>query len=399
MDTRFFRLAVPLLLLAAPAAAQLGLPGVQIPTGPLRGTLDAVTGIAQPVLADAGRRLADLREARLTRLVRAHPKLLELTSEGHPARRGEVLLFEPGELALRGLRSMGFTVVGVEAIDGLDMAVTRLAVPPGVRLREVGPLLERAAPGVQWAPDPVYEQAGRAGGAVRPGKAAPVIAARVGVIDGGASPALAVSATKGFAPGAPSPSDHGSAVVSLLKRAGVRSIAVADVYGSDPAGGSASAVARGLGWLVAGGAKVVTMSIVGPDNPLLARAISAARGRGVVIVAAVGNDGPAAPPAFPASYPGVVAVTGVDGRNRALIEAGRALNLDYAAPGADITGSNARGRAVKLRGTSFAAPLAAARIAAAGGDWRAKVDAEALDLGKKGPDAVYGRGLVCGNCR
>jgi subtilisin family serine protease len=141
------------------------------------------------------------------------------------------------------------------------------------------------------------------------------------------------------------------------------------------------------------------MSIVGPDNPLLARAISAARGRGVVIVAAVGNDGPAAPPAFPASYPGVVAVTGVDGRNRALIEAGRALNLDYAAPGADITGSNARGRAVKLRGTSFAAPLAAARIAAAGGDWRAKVDAEALDLGKKGPDAVYGRGLVCGNCR
>lgn len=399
MDTRLFRLALPLVLLAAPAAAQLGLRGVQIPMGPLRGTIDTVTGIAQPVLADAGQRLADLREARLERLVRANPRSLELTPDGHPARRGEVLLFEPGEIALRGLRLLGFAVIGVQEIEGLDMSVTRLALPAGVRLHEVGPLLERAAPGVQWAPDHVYEQAGRAGGAVKQGAAVPAIAVRIGVIDGGAAPALAVSATKGFALGAPSSSDHGSAVVSLLKRAGVRSIAVADVYGSDPAGGSASAVARGLGWLVAGGAKVVTMSIVGTDNPLLARAVSAARGKGVVIVAPVGNDGPAAPPAYPASYPGVVAVTGVDGRNRALIEAGRALNLDYAAPGADIAGTNARGRSVKLRGTSFAAPLAAARIAAGGGDWRAKVDAEALDLGKRGPDAVYGRGLICGNCR
>jgi subtilisin family serine protease len=180
----------------------------------------------------------------------------------------------------------------------------------------------------------------------------------------------------------------------------VRSVAVADVYGNDPAGGSASAVARGLGWLVGNGAKVVTVSLVGPDNPLLSRAVAAARSKGVVIVAAVGNDGPAAPPAYPASYPGVVAVTGVDGRNRALIEAGRALHLDYAAPGADITGADARGRLVKLRGTSFAAPLAAARIAAAmGDDWKPVVDREAVDLGKKGADSVYGRGLLCGKCR
>ena len=95
-----------------------------------------------------------------------------------------------------------------------------------------------------------------------------------------------------------------------------------------------------------------------------------------------------------------MAVTGVDGRNRALIEAGRALHLDYAAPGADIVGVDARGRAKKLRGTSFAAPLVAARIAAAGGtSWRAKVDGEARDLGKKGHDDTYGRGLVCEKCR
>src|SRR3546814_1146010 len=88
------------------------------------------------------------------------------------------------------------------------------------------------------------------------------------------------------------------------------------------------------------------------DNPLLAGAVSAARRKGLILVAAVGNDGPAAPPAFPASYDGVVAVTGVDGRNRALIEAGRALHLDYSAPGADMVAANINGEARSEEHTS-----------------------------------------------
>ena len=79
----------------------------------------------------------------------------------------------------------------------------------------------------------------------------------------------------------------------------------------------------------------------------------------MTIVAAVGNDGPAAPPAYPASYASVIAVTGVDGHDRALIEAGRALHLDYAAPGADMKAASAKGRAVAVRGTSFAVPFVA----------------------------------------
>ena len=121
----------------------------------------------------------------------------------------------------------------------------------------------------------------------------------------------------------------------------------------------------------------------------------------MTIVAAVGNDGPAAPPAYPASYPGVLSVTGVDGRSRALIEAGRALHLDYAAPGADMLAMNARGKWASVRGTSFAAPLVAARAAAAldaKTGLRARLDREAADLGPKGPDAIYGRGLLCSRC-
>jgi subtilisin family serine protease len=207
---------------------------------------------------------------------------------------------------------------------------------------------------------------------------------------------------RGFASGAPRASNHGSAVVSLLSAAGVRDVRLADVYGSDPAGGNALAIARALGWLTQGGAKVVTISLVGPRNPVLARAIGTAQQRGVVIVAAVGNHGPAAPPAYPASYDSVVSVTGVDRRNRPLIEAGRALHLDYAAPGADLWAENATGRAGPVRGTSYAAPLVAARLAAAldlGPAWRPRLDAEALDLGARGPDKLYGRGLLCSACR
>jgi subtilisin family serine protease len=128
--------------------------------------------------------------------------------------------------------------------------------------------------------------------------------------------------------------------------------------------------------------------------------VAGAQGKGMVIVAAVGNDGAAAPPAFPASYPGVVAVTGVDRAGRVLIEAGQAAHLDYAAPGADISARvPGRGR-VSLRGTSYAAPLAAARIAA----WRTRLGSGAKVLKAVDSEAIKGirrtgRGVLCSVCR
>jgi hypothetical protein len=178
-------------------------------------------------------------------------------------------------------------------------------------------------------------------------------------------------------------------------------VLAADVFGNDPAGGNALAIVQALDWLAGSGARVISISLVGPRNAALQTAIEAVRRKGMVVVAPVGNDGPAAPPAYPASYPGVLAITGVDGNDRALIEAGRALHLDYAAPGADIRGRNKDGTWTRLRGTSYAVPLVAARAAAAlehGGPWEAELDREAVDLGPKGPDAQYGRGLLCRGC-
>ena len=148
--------------------------------------------------------------------------------------------------------------------------------------------------------------------------------------------------------------------------------------------------------MVAQRVPVVAISLVGRANPLVERAIGQARARGTWVVAAVGNDGRAAPPAYPASYPGVIAVTGVDGRGRVLIEAGRALHLDYAAPGADMAAAGPAGNLVPVRGTSYAVPLVAGRLAQ---HVRAANPVAALDREAQSGGRGVGRGIVCGNCR
>lgn len=401
-------------LLATPLAAQLALPQVQLPdtggvvggvTGTLGRTLDGVDAAVERKAA----RLLDLRQRAIRKLLRENRDTIEADARGDLARRGELLVQGATAAQIAALGDAGFAVLSSEEIEGLDFVVTRLAVPERLPLAKAESLARELAPGADISADNLHYQSGSQALSATPASnaLAPValqaarIGTEVGMIDGAPGKGISVIARKGFATGAPAPSNHGSAVASLLQRAGVARVRVADVYGTDPAGGNALAIAKALGWLVSSGSKVVTISLVGPKNSVVERAVGAARKKGVVVVAAVGNDGPAAPPAYPASYPGVVAITGVDGRNRALIEAGRALNLDYAAPGADIYALNAKGKRVEWRGTSFAAPLAAARLAAAlsrGGNWRSTLDAEAQDLGKRGTDATYGRGLLCGGC-
>ena len=123
---------------------------------------------------------------------------------------------------------------------------------------------------------------------------------------------------------------------------------------------------------------------------------------GYVVVAAVGNDGPAAPPLYPASYPQVVGVTAVDGHRHVLLEAARGPQVMFAAFGADMTAASLDQGFSGVRGTSFAAPLVAALLAAhidspsleSSAAAIAQLCAAAIDLGTPGRDLTYGWGLV-----
>jgi subtilisin family serine protease len=397
-------IALGIALLAGPATAQLALPGVSVPPVdlpelPAGRVLEDLT----QRIGETANRLLDLRSERIDRLLRRNRDTIELDAQGAPARRGELLLLDPAPATLVAAQAAGFEPRGREELGSLGLAVVRLTLPRGLSLAEGERLLRRAAPGAEIAPDNLHFQSGgTALPALQAASAATApIEAQVGIIDGAPGAGQSVAALRGFARGAPAASHHGSAVASLLSGAGVRNVRVADIYGTDPAGGNALALIRALDWLTGGGAKVISISLAGPNNSAVAKAIAAAQRRGVVIVAAVGNDGPAAPPAYPASYPGVVAVTGADGHGRSLIEAGRATHLDYAGPGADIVARNKAGKWARVRGTSYAVPLVAARAAAAlerTTSWHTALDREAEDLGAHGPDDQFGRGLLCRSC-
>lgn len=350
---------------------------------------------------------------RLEDLVRANPLVLELIDRV-AAVRGEVVSIDPSPAALVSVRKHGYEVIGDEVVEGIDTRYVTLRVPAGTPLKEALVELGRISPETEFAANHIHLQSGTESGSragtARLAPSSSIKGPAIGIIDGGVaqSEILPSLAQQGFALGAPTPSTHGTAVASLA--AATRRIKsgspgapllVADVYGKDPKGGNSLALARALGWMAKGKVPVVMIGLVGPSNPIVARAVKEAQARGVYVVAPVGNAGAAAPPMFPAAYPGVIAVTGVDRRNRALIEAGRGRHVDFAAPGADILAANTRGRLIKVRGTSYAAPLVAGRlwVASRSDDPLSTLERTAVDLGRPGPDNVFGRGLVCDKCR
>lgn len=399
------------LLLALPGSAQL-LP--QLPPLPrVGGVVDRVTGQLDRTLDDA-QTLARQRIERTRDLVRRHPDRIVADPDGNAVRARELVMLDADRATIDAAAGRGFRLIEHVDLDGLGVGYAKFETPRGMAIGRALRALRKIGGNREVSADPLYFASGGTATPAASSVPAPAqsgAAGRIGIIDGGVRSGTAgLAAQQGFAAGAPRPNDHAAAIASLLAGGhGIRASApgvrlhVADIYGGDPAGGNAAAIGQALAWMVRQKVPVVVVSLTGPPNPLLARVIAAARRLGTVVVAAVGNDGPAAPPAYPASYPQVIAVTGVDARERPLIEAGQASKIDYAAPGADLIAADASGQSLRVRGTSYAAPFVAARLSAHLADGNIdtairKLDGEARDLGKRGADRQFGRGLVCGNC-
>lgn len=437
-------IAVLLIATAGAASAQIlqsvPLPSITIPgggstgglTGPLGRTVDQALGAPidqladQVTAADVQRaidpslaRLAtdrwvqsappatllDLRRLRLAELVKENRTTLEMDGSGNPARRGLLVAIDPNDSELGAAARAGFAVRSDESDKTLELRTVTLAVPPGMGTAKALQLLRRSAPGIVADFNHVFEPAGGmlAASAVALAASTAGSGPVIGMIDGGVgrSPALASASIeqRGFA-GAAQATGHGTAVASLIVGADGRfagaargaSLLVGDVYGGNPAAGSATSIVQAMSWIAARRPSVINISLVGPRNALVDRAIALVLARGIKVVAAVGNDGPAAPPLYPASQPGVIAVTGVDASNRALAEAGRSAHLDYAGPGADMAAALPGRGYARVRGTSFAAPFVTARLAMTGST--ARLDSEA----SRGRGRV-GRGIICATCR
>ncbi len=126
---------------------------------------------------------------------------------------------------------------------------------------------------------------------------------------------------------------------------------------------TAESIVAALDWLAASPARVVVLALAGPPNALLEAAVVRAAARGLLLFAAAGNDGPHAPPRYPAAYPAVFAVTAVDRHGRVYVHAGRGSHIAFAAPGVDVPVAVPGGGLTRASGTSFAAAFAGAAAA------------------------------------
>jgi hypothetical protein len=355
----------------------------------------------------------------------------------------ELPRFVPGELVtlalsdadLALLLARGYAVLEERAVPELDAISRRLSVPAGTTLDEARTEVRALASGA----DADFNHYYRSEEAIEPAVCeGPHCASfdligwtvsanlpcvgdiAVGVIDTGINPDHPTFASSRLevhklTPGDldPSRAIHGTAVTALLigdpaSRSpgllpGARVVAV-DAFHTDGGDERADAftLVAAMDLLAAKGIRVVNMSLAGPPNTVLERTVEKLSDRDILLVAATGNAGPKADPAYPAAYPNALAVTAIDRDGNVYRRAGQGPHVDLAAPGVEIwTAASVKGAKPKT-GTSFAAPFVSAAAAAhLAADPQLSAEgliglltASAKDLGDPGHDEIYGHGLV-----
>jgi subtilisin family serine protease len=405
------------------ASPQINLPAVRLPQVPTQ--LPLGTNLNQ--LPNPGGALG-VRALAAQRLIRSNRQTLEADPNGAPIVRAQLVVLDLSTGALAAIDAAGFAVLRRQTLPGLDSEMFVLRAPAGMSTRRALARVRELAPQASADYDHLYSGAAAAAtdaaqpqesGAARPMLAGAPRGARVGLIDAGVQPGHAVfqssTVTLWGCDGQSVPSAHGTQVASLLVgdalpfrgAAPGATLYAADVYCGEPTGGAIDTIAAAFGWLSSQRVAVINVSLVGPDNLILRRVVRQMTEHGFVIVAAVGNDGPAAAPLYPASYTDVVAVTAIDAQHHLLLEDGHGPQVRFAAPGADMAAATLPDGYVTVRGTSFAAPIVAGLLAlrlpepdrAEAQQVVASLATEAEHRGNAARDEAYGWGVVGDNVR
>ncbi len=360
----------------------------------------------------------------------------EVNDDGERVERGVWVLLVPDAHAAH-INRWGFNVRTRRALSSLGMQVVRVDALENRALSQVALQLALDAPGTVVDYNHVYGTdtgTGRAdvkaetcsADSIAPVPLLPPPAAaapdgetlRIGMIDSAVDtthPALAdarIAQDDFVGHELERPTAHGTAIASLLvgqtpERTGVlpgAHLHAASVVFRDAAGAigaTTDSLLAALDWQRAQGVNIVNMSLSGPANRALEAALDQLAGNGMTVVAAVGNNGPAGAPLYPAAYASVVGVTAVDACRQVFRYANRGDHIVFSALGVDVSVADAAGGYRRESGTSLAAPYVAGLIAAvhsAHGEAPytviERLKATAMNLGNPGVDPVYGYGLV-----
>jgi hypothetical protein len=341
---------------------------------------------------------------------------------------GEVLIVDPPSGFLRAMARDGYTLIERIRLDALGMSVVRLRTPADVTVEQALATIRAKYPSVvSGANQHLNPGAGQQGDYGRQvfgwGEVSRSCGAglRIGIIDTIVDlehPALRGQniARQSFlaAQDKPGVSDHGTSVAAILIGSGNdgqwngllpgASLYAANIFSATPDGkikASLGSMMKALDWQVTKNVQVVNISLAGSENKVLSLLMERASAKGMVIVAAAGNGGASAKPAYPAAHPKVLAVTAIDQQLAAYGHANQGDYIDFAAPGVGLWTAMNGGGALQS-GTSFAAPFITGAVAlelAAGAKpdpvtLRAELRKLTQDLGPPGRDAIFGWGLV-----
>lgn len=349
-------------------------------------------------------------------------------NKGKVIEKGQLLLLDPPGGAATKLSRMGFKVSDKIVMKTVGSTVWVLEIPPNSSILDSLTDVRREFPGItvdtndfmnmQATKSTDYSRKSVGWGNVPLTCGAGL---KVGMIDGGVD--INHEALKGqklkyksFIKEGRTPVafDHGTAVAAMLigkpisEKISSGLLPGAELYaagifeqrkGKDV--GNLASLFRAIEWMAFNKVPVVNLSIAGGLNKVMKVVIARAQNTGLILVAAAGNNGPYAEPAWPAAHESVIAVTAIDRKRRIYAWANRGEYIDFAAPGVDLPTFTHEGPKIQS-GTSFAAPFITAVVglhllAGFPPDLKrikASMKKYAKDLSGKGRNDTYGWGLV-----
>ncbi|MBB2478949.1 S8 family peptidase [Bacillus sp. APMAM] len=197
--------------------------------------------------------------------------------------------------------------------------------------------------------------------------------------------------------------NNGIGVVGVAPDASLYAVKVLDSKGD----GYLSDIISGIDWSIKNHMDVINLSFGTPENSVaLQQIVDEAYDKGILVVAAAGNEGNSAGTGntvdYPAKYSSVIAVGAVDQNNKRGTFSATGPDLEVVAPGVNVLSTYMDNEFAYMSGTSMAAPFVSGTLALlkqanptlTNIKLREKLDSSVIDLGVKGKDALYGFGLI-----